>query len=346
MDVNEILNKIICGNTLSVLRTLPSEFIDCVITSPPYWQLRDYDLEPQIWDGDVICKHEWEKSSFCIKCGAWRGSLGLEPDFNLYIKHLCDIFDEVKRVLKATGTVWVNIGDTFSRSGGGGKVQVNHVNFGEVPKVNKQTANTIPHSVKNYPRKCGCLIPERFSIEMVNRGWTRRRDIIWEKPNCLPQSVKDAFTINYEHIYFFTKAEQYYFKQIFEPLNPDTYRRSKHGHTSKKREVLAGGGLYNENAIKYADKLLKGGYEGRNKRCVWSIAVSSFDGSHFATFPKELVKIPIEAGCPEGGIVLDPFMGSGTTAVVAREMGRNFIGIELNSEYIEIATSRMGKYLF
>lgn len=228
----DYINKILCGNALEILPKLPAESVSCVTTSPPYWGLRDYGIEPVICDGDKDCKHDFgeydskslhenrqnldgdtlgnpqyrknlhgfgnAKAGFCAKCGAWKGSLGLEPTFELYIKHLCDIFDEVKRVLRKDGTCFVNIGDSYWGGGQGGadyggKEIVPESNFGHVAKG------------ENYLNKSLCDIPYRFSIEMINRGWIKRNTIIWWKPNCMPSSANDRFTIDFEYLFFFTK---------------------------------------------------------------------------------------------------------------------------------------------
>ena len=233
--IENIVNTIICGNTLTELKKFPNESINCVITSPPYWALRDYQTEPQIWDGDKKCKHKWieeiterpnasggksnklflkrkdkenfqefvnyekreTKSDFCSFCGAWRGSLGLEPTFELYIKHLCDIFDEVKRVLRKDGTCWVVIGDSYG--GNQGKYQ-------GWPDQKLRCNENIPQRKIDYPAKSLCLIPDRFRIEMVKRGWIIRNTNIWWKRNCMPSSAKDRFTIDYENVIFFVKS--------------------------------------------------------------------------------------------------------------------------------------------
>ena len=208
----DYINKILCGNDLEILPQLPAESVSCITCSPPYWGLRDYGIEPVIWDGDKDCEHEFNeydskllhenrqnldggtlgnpqyrknlhgfgnaKAGFCAKCGAWRGSLGLEPTFELYIKHLCDIFDEIKRVLRKDGTCFINMGDSYWGGGQEGKF---------------------------YMNKSLCDIPYRFSIEMINRGWIKRNTIIWHKPNCMPSSAPDRFTVDFEYLFFFTK---------------------------------------------------------------------------------------------------------------------------------------------
>lgn len=351
------LNKILQGDALSVLRTLPSELVDCVVTSPPYWALRDYGNTTEIIWGDAInCEHEWgakqihktdlqagnpefkrlwrEKASalsdsaFCQKCGAWKGQLGLEPDFNLYIKHLCNIFDEVKRVLKKTGTCWVNLGDTFSGAGSGQK---------DTGKAVYEGSDFRKNPTKTFlPDKSLCNIPARFSIEMQNRGWILRNVIIWHKPNCMPSSVKDRFTLDFEYLFFFVKNKHYFFEPQFEAVKAETLERYKHPF-----KCLTGNFTSLQRGENITEKIKLNVGNGRNKRCVWSINSQPFSGAHFAVFPEELIETPIKAGCPKDGLVLDPFMGSGTTAVVSKRLGRNWLGIDLNPKYIELAEARL-----
>src|SRR3990167_348639 len=252
------VNKIIQGDALEVLKTFPDAFVDCVITSPPYWNLRDYNVE---------------------------GQLGLEPTFQEYIQKLCAIFDEIKRVLKKEGTCFVNLGDTYS----GNKEGKTDNKVSQYLKENSQGI----HKKATIQEKCLCQIPARFAIAMTDRGWILRNKIIWQKPNAMPSSVQDRFTIDYEEILFFVKSKKYY----FEP------QRQPH----KKVSVNTG----------------------------------SYPEAHFATFPPALIIPMVKAGCPKGGIVLDPFMGSGTVAEVAKYLGRNYLGIELNKSYIKLAENRL-----
>lgn len=343
-------NKIHCMEIREALKQMPDEFIDCVITSPPYWALRDYGSEPQIWDGDSDCEHEWRgnidhpgsrsnddsnikrkevfgkrdnwaKTNFCTKCNAWKGELGLEPTFDLYIKHLCDIFDEIKRVLKKTGTCWVVIGDTYGSSSGTHRGQ-------------KKGMVSRGRDVVNGFEKALIQIPSRFAIEMSNRGWILRNEIIWHKPNCMPSSAKDRFTVDFEKVFFFTKSKKYFFKQQFEPF------KSK---PTKLRDKRNEG--YGKAYLTPLGKGLRSGYEqgAKNKRCVWEICPQPFPEAHFAVFPEKLVEPMIKAGCPEKGIVLDPFMGSGTTCVVTKKLGRNYIGIDINQKYVDMAQKRINK---
>ena len=359
------INKIYQGSCLNWLKNIDNESIDCVITSPPYWALRIYQTEPEIWDGDKNCEHKWgskkitlihksgEKNpgkeswykdkgasddkgnQFCSKCNAWKGSLGLEPTFDLYIKHLCDIFDEVKRVLKKEGTCWIVIGDTYF--GGGGKAveqsskRQSAINTGAYPDYPPNS------KLRSQMGKSLCLIPFRFAIEMTNRGWILRNTIIWEKPNCMPSSAKDRFTVDFEYVFFFTKSKKYYFEQQLEKsIWADKDYRSK-----IKGGVKSGGktasGNYATNKVAYTENGMK------NKRAVWTISTKPFKENHFAVFPEELIETPVKAGCPKNGIILDPFMGSGTTGLVAKKLGRNFIGIELNPNYVEIANRRISE---
>lgn len=170
---------------------------------------------------------------------------------------------------------------------------------------------------------------------MTNRGWILRNEIIWNKPNCMPSSVNDRFTVDFEKIFFFVKNKRYYFEQILEDIQQTTRDRVKY---PRYREDSKGiNKQYSIHNTEYNNDYEK----GRNKRCIWTISTSSFHDAHFATYPPKLIETPIKAGCKENGIVLDPFMGSGTTAIVAKKLNRNYIGIELNEEYIKIADSRI-----
>lgn len=282
------VDHITCGDACDVLKQLPPQSIDCVVTSPPYWQLRDYGVD---------------------------GQLGLEDSVQAYIDNLCAVFDEVKRVLKDTGTCWVNLGDTYS---------------GERARL---------------PHKTLLQVPSRFAIRMISRGWTLRNEIIWHKPNILPQSATDRFTHDFEKLYFFTKSSRYYFRQQFEPLR-DPQRLKHRALNPQGRRKRAFGDKYiavinPESAEKSRVKLLARGT--RNRRAVWRIPTRPSREQHFATFPPALIRTPITAGCPPGGVVLDPFAGTGTTCVVARELGRHFVGIDLNPAYVEIARRRVAQ---
>ncbi len=301
------LNKIYHMDCLEGLKQLDDESIDCVVTSPPYWNLRDYKVE---------------------------GQIGLEPTFEEYIEKLLKIFDEVKRVLKPTGTCWINLGDTYSSihiSGNPGKNSIIGNKTGKAQSI-KQIKSI------NLPPKCLCLIPSRFAVEMINRGWILRNEIIWYKPNAMPESVKDRFTVDFEKIFFFVKNKKYYFEQQKEKAKPESAKRYKYEFMKGSKHKSGG---YSPNEAKHTAGFKN--FDGkRNKRSVWTINTKPFSESHFAVYPPELIEPCILAGCPEGGIVLDPFMGAGTTALVALKYNRNFIGFEINKEYINIAYKRLG----
>jgi len=375
MRIESIKNKILRGDSLATLKEFPNECIDCVVTSPPYWNLRNYGIKPSIWDGKPDCEHVWDcftrkstgggtksakvqikgsnnfqlveatEQAFCKRCSAWRGCLGLEPTFTLFINHLVDIFDEIKRVLKPTGSAWVVLGDTYSTQGGQNRDTMKvYSGYKSIRLKNAMMGVPLVKS-KELPSKSLCQIPSRFAIEMASRGWILRNVIIWHKPNCMPQSVKDRFTVDFEYLFFFVKSQRYWFTQQHEPLR-DMERLQKPFFSQKSiRKKLVYRDRYiasinPKSAEQSRARMLK---MGRNKRCVWRIPTKPFAGAHFAVYPDDLCVTPIQAGCPKGGIVLDPFMGSGTTAVVARKLGRNYIGIELNQKYITLAEKRLGQ---
>ena len=220
-----IAQDLIIGNALDVLRSMPSESIDTCVTSPPYWALRDYGTDPVIWGGSPDCDHKWDETSYCTKCGAWRGQLGLEPTYEEYIAHLCEIFDEVRRVLKPTGSCWVNIGDTYNGDKKGNT---------DVFKNGKVATSTFVKAMDNsLGPKSLCMIPYRFAIEMCARGWILRNVCIWHKPNVMPQSMTDRLTVDFEPFFFFSKEPTYYFKQIMEPVSSSIKgRRTRNGRTT------------------------------------------------------------------------------------------------------------------
>lgn len=259
MKNKKMKDTILQGDSLEVLKTIPSKSINMVVTSPPYWALRNYGV---------------------------RGQLGLESSFGEYIEKLCNIFDEVNRVLKDDGTLWVNIGDTYG-NGSKGK--------GFEGKSSYNQSNMKPMFA---PEKMLLQIPSRFAIEMTNRGWILRNKIIWHKPNVMPQSIKDRFTVDYEEVFFFVKNKEYYFEQQREPLSPVSIERVKHGWKSKKANasVMKGKGI---DVLKMGERFANP--LGRNKRTVWKIPTSSSRFTHVAMFPQALIEPMIKAGCPGGG---------------------------------------------
>jgi len=318
--MENFLNKIINGNSLEVLKTIPDNSIDCCITSPPYWGLRDYGHDEQ---------------------------LGSEKHFKDFVINLCNVFDEVKRVLKPTGTCFVNLGDTFSSDtkGTGGPSDKQLSNKGSRYEAKKFDTE--------IPNKCLCLVPERFAIEMIDRGWTIRNQIIWHKPNQMPSSAKDRFTVDFEKVFFFVKQPtDYYFEQqleksITQENRPAGVVRDREYDYDSKQAIIQKRKRPNGISVEQSKKMGNVGNCGvnefRNVRTVWSINTEPSTEAHFATYPQRLVERMLKAGCPENGIVLDPFFGSGTTGVYARKVNRNFVGIELNPEYVKIAENRLLK---
>jgi len=305
------LNKIYQGDCLTVLKTFPDCFIDCIVSSPPYWALRDYGVKEQ---------------------------LGLEKSFAEYIIKLCDRFDECKRVLKDTGTCWVNLGDTYYSLSGGKFLNDNISSTALSKKKGIDRANALKGG-KELPQKNLTLVPFRFALEMQRRGWIIRNVIIWHRPNSMPSSVQDRFTVDFEYVFFFVKNKKYWFKRQLEPLKASSINRLKHNFNINKGDIQSA--VKTSGIKRFQERFLKGEVKGRNKRCVWSIPTRSFHGNHFAVYPEELVLPMIKAGCPENGIVLDPFCGSGTTLLAAKKLHRRYIGIEINPTYVQMAEERI-----
>ena len=429
-------NFIALGDTLTQLHWLPDECIDMVVTSPPYWGLRNYGVE---------------------------GQLGQERTYTEYLDKLIAIFAEVKRVLKPTGSVWVNLGDTYNTSKKG-NTNGTHGSVKQKAGINDMQIDK--KAQKGLPKSSLCCIPDRFKLRMVDElGLTCHNEIIWHKPNGMPQSVKKRFIVDYEKLFFFTKSERYFFDTQYEPLSEATLAELQKAYTGQATKDYAGAGAQNASDVKrrivdgkikaaialgwqpdketYADwyfnKREKKGWHdhkndaeqgngqqkrghsqpalyhplGRTPRSVWRIPVKPFKGAHFAVFPEALLEIPILSGCPEficsncgtpasqkytqwrrntrpgkdtghgksgtnsdpnkslhnsdlskyrqqiiripdglsmacscmadmrPGVVLDPFMGAGTTALVAKRLGRDWLGIELKREYVDMALKRI-----
>lgn len=305
---NLLVNCVIKGDAIATLKEIASESVNACVTSPPYYGLRNYGVD---------------------------GQIGLEQTPEEYIQKLVQVFREVHRVLNQDGTLWVNIGDSYATSSGG------------QPPTN--TRNSQGHTPKKVPagykKKDLIGIPWMLAFALREDGWYLRQDIIWQKPNCMPESVKDRCTKSHEYIFLLSKSPKYYFaaEAISEPVAKNTIKRCVQNNGPMPR---FGGSKYGDNTA--AESRTKSGKEQfpksrRNKRDVWSVSTRGFKGAHFAVFPEKLVEPCILAGCPEGGLVLDPFAGSGTTGVVAKRLGRKFLGIEINPEYQSMATKRISE---
>lgn len=276
------INTVLEGNAKTILAQLPSDSVNCIVTSPPYYLQRDYNAN---------------------------GQIGSEKTPELYIEHLRGIFTECYRILREDGTFWLNLGDKYDN---------------------------------------GNLLgmPWQVVFALKADGWILRSDIIWHKPNAMPSSVKNRPTTDHEYVFLFSKSKNYYYDidAIREPHVTFTDKsRMKGGrnHFGKKN------GTPEQGKNSGNSNLHNGRWDqafhpkGRNRRTVWEISLSKFRGAHFAVFPEKLVELCILAGSPKKGIVLDPFLGSGTTAVVAQRLGRQYVGIDINSEYCEIARKRL-----
>lgn len=270
------MNYILQGDVIDRLKDIPDQSVNCIVTSPPYYALRDYGVD---------------------------GQIGLEQTPDEYITKMVEVFSECRRVLRDDGTLWINISDSYN--GSGGNHTENHKNdSGFQGKVGPRCGGK-PKRIDSMKSKDLIGIPWMLAFALRSDGWYLRQDIIWHKPNPMPESVRDRCTKAHEYIFLLSKSHKYYFDSS----------------------------AVKEQAV--------GSVEKRNRRSVWSVSIKPFKEAHFATFPPDLIEPCILAGCPKGGTVLDPFMGSGTTALVSEKHQRNWIGIELNPEYIEIANNRI-----
>ena len=311
--------KIAVGDARRMLKLLPNDFANCAVTSPPYWKLRDYHAGP--------------------------GEIGQEPTLQEYIDNLMAVIDEIYRVLAPHGTFFLDLGDSYVGN------EATFINGTELA------------------RKSLCLIPYRIAISMADRGWIIRNVIIWHKPDCTPESMQDRFTVDFEPVFLCVKSSNYYFKRQLRPYSAKTLERcqryiangesfdpARHkcdpdrpsqapmnvlGHFAKN--MMVPGRTIHTMHLNRANGNNQDVFDpnGANMRCVQRISTAGYHGPHFAPFPEELVQICIDAGCPPGGRVLDPFLGSGTSGIVAERMGMDFYGIELNPEYARLATDRI-----
>jgi DNA modification methylase len=300
--------EVIVGDNRQTLKQLPDNSVQTVVTSPPYWGLRDYGNDDQI---------------------------GLETDPNAFIEELCLVFDEIWRVLKDDGTVWVNLGDSYAGSGKGSPGNFGkHAPSGSARHLEHKHSGVVPEGLK--PKDL-VGIPWRFAFAMQDRGWYLRQDIIWHKPNPMPESVTDRCTKSHEYIFLLTKNAKYYYdhEAIKEPVAESTKNRLMQPTLMDQVGSTRVPGKTNGNMKAVGD------IEDRNKRSVWTVTTSRYKEAHFATYPPDLILPCILAGSKEDDIVLDPFSGSGTTGEVALQNNRNYIGLELNPEYAKLSEKRL-----
>ena len=356
-------NKIHNCDCMEGLKNLPDGSIDCCVTSPPYWGLRDYGTAEWV-GGNPECNHrrETKKSdktitghknfddmlgvgdaiykSVCPLCGAVRvdRQIGLEETPEEYVDKLVLLFREVKRALREDGTLWLNLGDSYW--GGGWRGSCLNEHSGDIQKNHKGThcGETMPNAKGNYKdikNKDLVGIPWLVAFALRADGWYLRQDIIWHKPNPMPESVTDRCTKSHEYIFLLSKSPKYYFDN--EAIKEDAV-------TEVDTEIRFGGNKYGDNKSSKFQTYSGNVYNPtgkRNKRSVWTVNLKPFKESHFATFPEELITPCILAGSKENGVVLDPFMGAGTTALVSLKNNRQFIGFELNDEYCKLAEKRL-----
>lgn len=366
---------------------LPTESVQCIVTSPPYWGLRNYNTAPQLWGGDPTCEHEWQQTAprrkrsvndvvdqrskqatsrgtqhdlipanVCTKCNGWIGELGQEPTPELFIEHLVMVFRECKRVLRDDGTLWLNMGDSYHGSWGA----VSHND-----KKSKRTGSTerppTSRTIAGLKPKDLCMIPAQTAIALRDDGWYLRAENVWAKPNPMPESVTDRTTRSHEMVYLLTKSKDYFYDSdaVKTPAKEESFARYERGssYDGTKQYAMKQGPRGPRADKQRGHSRRHAGFNARwdntskeeqqqggaNLRSVWWIATQPYSGSHYATFPEALPELCIRAGSREGDTVLDPFMGSGTTAVVALRLNRNVIGIDLDTKNLKLAQDRITK---
>lgn len=318
-----MMNRIIIGDALEGLKQVPDKTVDCCVTSPPYYGLRDYGVA---------------------------GQIGLEETPDEYIGRLVEVFREVRRTLKQDGTLWVVIADSYAGSGKGrckdGSYSQNATTIESEGQINSVLK---PAKIAQGLKPKDLIgIPWMLAFALRADGWYLRSDIIWNKPNVMPESVKDRCTKSYEHVFMLAKSRRYYFdsEAVMVPAHYDGRKETLNKGSSKYQDTVVPG--HSPQSQHTAGKpherwRFKDGKPVKNRRDVWTVCTRPYKGAHFATFPPELIEPCILAGSRTGGTVLDPFIGSGTTAEVADRLGRDCIGIELNPEYAALIKERSGE---
>lgn len=317
------------GDCRDLLRAMPDQSIHCCVTSPPYFGLRDYGCD---------------------------GQMGLEKTPEDFVAGMVEVFREVRRVLRDDGTLWINLGDSYAGAGPSGASYQSETTIrraGQVQDGKFRISKTLearglsyadkkPIPPPGFKKKDLLGIPWRVAFALQADGWYLRQDIIWAKPNPMPESVRDRCTKSHEYIFLLSKREKYFFdgEAIKEPaVGGQSGAAASFKRTGSKRAVAHPGQVVGTHRPDRPDVTYDG--ETRNRRSVWTVSTKPFKGAHFATFPPDLIEPCILAGCPEGGVVLDPFGGAGTTGLVAQRHRRNAILLELNPEYAAMARRRI-----
>jgi DNA modification methylase len=325
---------ILQGHVLEVLRTLPEESVHCVVTSPPYWGLRTYGTVFQVWGGDSSCPHLWETvtipsgngqvthpmvagtlnaasvtrsprtSASCTKCGAWKGELGLEPTPELFVDHLADVFDEVRRVLRSDGTLWLNLGDTYCTHPAGltGARRWKTSTLEVRDHTGAEEAGSIDKRPPGLKEKDLIGIPWKVAFELRRRGWYLREDCIWAKKNPMPEPVRDRPTRSHEYVFLLAKSRRYFYdaEAVREPLQESSLQRLRH-HVPNPRDNPRYKSKHPRGDFRRFPMLANTDPKGRNLRSVWQIATQPYPGAHFATFPEALAEVCIHAGSSAKG---------------------------------------------
>jgi len=307
--------RIICGDCIEMMREIEAGSVNCCVTSPPYWGLRDYEVG---------------------------GQIGLEQTLKEYTEKMVDVFQEVWRVLRDDGTVWLNLGDRYV-SAPSGNLRPDHSGSGYTGTRGLQSwtagAKTSETALDfgGLKPKNMIGIPWRVAFALQEAGWILRSEIIWHKKNPVPESVRDRPTKSHEQIFLLSKSARYWYDAdaVRQPVSGTAHSRGN--GVNPKSRMNAKGSRQNESFSAAVSGLVT----SRNLRDVWAVPTNSYKGSHFATFPPDLIRPCIRAGCPQNGVVLDPFAGAGTTGLVALEEGREFIGIELNPAYVQLIKDRL-----
>lgn len=312
----EVINEIIQGDSFQVLKTLPDQSVQTCITSPPYYGLRDYGVD---------------------------GQIGLEANITDYIANLVKVFQEVRRVLKDDGTLWVNLGDSYMGSGKGAwkeKDQQKHVYVPD--RAFKSDSGLKPKNLMG--------VPWRIAFALQDDGWYLRSDIIWNKPNAMPESVKDRPTKAHEYIFLLSKSQKYYYdheaikeEAIYKEQEPIRGSDGTFGPTQSRLRTSKKRGEFEGKHGNAAFGAIRNKRNKRNKRSVWTVTTKPYKGAHFATYPPDLIAPCVLSGSRIDDVILDPFFGSGTTGLVAVQHSRKFLGIELNPDYVDIAKKRLNQ---
>lgn len=328
--------RVVIGSDYTLLRGSAREKLSMVrkrsvqtcITSPPYWALRDYDVPLEKWDD------------------GWEGQLGLESDPWTYIEHVCECFDSVHRVLRDDGTLWIVIGDTYARRGlsAGAKIGMKNTlstgstsGYHNVGKYARGVATSVRKMAPGLKQGDLVGIPWMLAFALRERGWYLRQEVVWEKPNAMPESVKSRCTRAHEQIFMLAKTHKYFYdhEAVKEPSVSDHPSGNGYKRPARIKWLEDGEPKGNESQWQMTDK--------RNRRSVWKVHTRQFPGAHFAVFPHKIVEPCLLAGSSEGDVVLDPFAGTGTVGEVAAKHGRRFIGVELSDEYADMAEAHLSK---